>query len=122
MFPNPDISFPAGKEFVAIVIEEFKWPLNFFGTLPEQFGKAGLTEIVVERKPLKPSVVRPFYQYFVMFCGQMVQVFENIDRAKASKLSMLLHDIVKDAKEHGILPSPVPKVVVGRKRLIDHLS
>ena len=76
----------------------------------------------MERKPLKPSVVRPFYQYFVMFCGQMVQVFENIDRAKASKLSMLLHDIVKDAKEHGILPSPVPKVVVGRKRVIDHLS
>ena len=44
----------------------------------------------------------------------------KIDQAKARKLSMLLEDIVKDAKEHGILPAPLPTVVVGRKKAIDN--
>ena len=68
-FPNPEVSFPVSKEFAVVVIKEFGWPTDFFGTLLAQFEVVGLEDIVMEQKPIRPSVARAFYEYWITFCA-----------------------------------------------------
>ena len=63
------------------------------------------------------SVARAFYEYYVTFCAQMVEVFQEIDPKRAERLEDLLRKFVEAAKTDGVLCGPIPKVVVGWKPL-----
>lgn len=61
------------------------------------------------------NVARAFFEYLITLCAQMVDVFRKIDPKRGEELEGLLAKIVEAAKVDGVLCSPIPKVVVGRK-------
>lgn len=116
--PDPRRSHDFASQFYESILAGFGWQAGFFDKLDERFTSVGLSVVVSDKKEEKRgNIAGAFFEYFVTLCAQMVVLFHKIDPKGGVELERLLGKIVDAGKVDGVMCSPIPKIVVGKKPL-----
>lgn len=116
-FPDPLKSHPSSVKFQQSIIDASNMDLEYFNNLTDGFRAAGLEEVIEDLTPQpNPNSIRAFYETWLGWATQMVELFHKLNPDKGRELGELIEQMQRDQQEDGVIFYPKTRVVVGRRR------
>ena len=106
-------------QFYKELLTGFQWPHAFFETLPDQLRSMPAIDynsVVLDQRSPGNDILKAFSESYVAMMAQMIDVFLKIDPERGQKLKEIRESVLTQELAKGVLTSPIPRVIVGRRK------